>query len=581
MEAKESGEATMSRLELKKPSLCSSGPLNTEILSKSLSVLSEIMISSYGPSGRLKHVHNGRGGYVLTTSQSSALLKSISATHPVLKVLIAAVTNHTSNFSDCGLFAAIMCCALVRHFQRINLALRSVVNITRHLLNSCIDYLSSKECVCKLTVEFDSSKALMCLARTALTSKPACMLTINEAEYVSTLIVRAFLLTVPNEPGNNVLGKGVIVPVEGQRVMESAVLPGLLIEMPGFKLHRLFSENICSANCIKTALFSISLSGDLCSNGEATLFVQSDVSPEAAVLEQLLCLAKQMINDQVDLVLCQKVIHPSLKQYLHENHVMAVERLGAAQMEPLTQMTGAQPIASPTRVSPTCYGHLKSVRVESFASKQFLHLVSDDTTICSILLCNRNGTALDELKRACYTAQHILQLTIKQPLALLGGGCTETHLASYLRYKSARVLDSVLKDLNCSHPDYQIVAEVFSQSLESVARSLEHDGGELLTDTRRGHLWSSPPGAPLDSYDPASLAQCGCGLYKKHQCLALTALGSRGCPFDPQDSSQEFQMNPKDQLVLDCFAAKVSSLQVAVETAALILDLAYVIEDQN
>ncbi|KAJ1156618.1 hypothetical protein NDU88_009336 [Pleurodeles waltl] len=321
--------------------------------------------------------------------------------------------------------------------------------------------------------------------------------------------------------------------------------------------------------------------GDISNTGETTLFVQSDVSPEAAVLEQLLCLGKQIVNDQVGLVLCQKVIHPSLKQYLNANHVIAVERLGTAQMEPLTQMTGAQPIASLTHVSPACYGHLKSVRIESLASKQFLHFISDDTTICSILLCNRNGTALDELKRACYTAQHILQLTIKQPLALLGGGCTESHLASYLRYKSACVPDSILQGLNCSRTDYQIVAEVFSQSLESVARSLEHDGGELLTDTCRGHLWSSPPGTPLDSNYPNSLVQCGCGLYKKHQAFSLTALGTRGSPFNPQDCSEEVQMNPKDQLVLDCFVAKVSGLQVAVETAALILDLAYVIEDQN
>lgn len=38
-------------------------------------------------------------------------------------------------------------------------------------------------------------------------------------------------------------------------------------------------------------------------------------------------------------------------------------------------------------------------------------------------------------QRACETAEHVLQLTIKEPVALLGGGCTESHLASYIRYK--------------------------------------------------------------------------------------------------------------------------------------------------
>lgn len=40
-----------------------------------------------------------------------------------------------------------------------------------------------------------------------------------------------------------------------------------------------------------------------------------------------------------------------------------------------------------------------------------------------------------DFQRVCETAEHVLQLTMKEPLALLGGGCTETHLASYIRHK--------------------------------------------------------------------------------------------------------------------------------------------------
>ena len=32
-------------------------------------------------------------------------------------------------------------------------------------------------------------------------------------------------------------------------------------------------------------------------------------------------------------------------------------------------------------------------------------------------------------------AQHVLRLTLREPSALLGGGCTETHLAAYVRYE--------------------------------------------------------------------------------------------------------------------------------------------------
>lgn len=70
----------MARLEAKKPSLCKSEPLTSERVRATLSVLKGIVTSCYGPSGRLKQLHNGLGGSVCTTSQSSALLANLSVT---------------------------------------------------------------------------------------------------------------------------------------------------------------------------------------------------------------------------------------------------------------------------------------------------------------------------------------------------------------------------------------------------------------------------------------------------------------------------------------------------------------------
>lgn len=60
--------------------------------------------------------------------------------------------------------------------------------------------------------------------------------------------------------------------------------------------------------------------------------------------------------------------------------------------------TGSKPIASIHLLSPSCYGSLKDVCIECFASKNFMHLIPDDTVVCSLILCNRNETAWDELK---------------------------------------------------------------------------------------------------------------------------------------------------------------------------------------
>ncbi|NXG79561.1 TCPQ protein, partial [Baryphthengus martii] len=571
----------MSRLEAKKPPLFVSEPLSEDTVGQSLSLLSGILKSCYGPAGRLKQLHNGVGGYVCTTSQSSALLGRLSVSHPALRVLTASVQNHLSRFSDCGLFTAILCCNLIEKFKSLNVASCTVVKISQHLLSLCMDYLKSEACACRVSVDFSSVETLLCLVRSVLTSKPACMLNKPEADHLTVLILKAFMYTVPcHVETNAVLGKCIIVPVKGRRVLDSTVLPGLLIETPEIQLAKPLTVKRTCSNVIKMALFCVSMAGDGFGPEEGTVTVHHGISLEVAELNQLLNLGKQLVNDEVGLVVCQKVIHPSLKQYLKENHVMAVDRAGLSLMEPLSRMTGSKPIAS-IHLCPNCYGTLKDVRVERFASKHFTHLIPNDTVVCSLVLCNRNETAWDELKRACETAEHVLQLTIKEPLALLGGGCTETHLASYIRHKSCNLSTSSFEDLGCSRTQYQLVADGFCRALESVACSLNHHDGEILTDMVYGHCWFVPPRFPSVSNWSDLVSKCGCGVNGNTENLSWRPLqgqfGSsirQGCPKEPTVKAPDF-------LTLDCFAAKCSGLQVALETASLILDLSYIIEDQN
>ncbi|NXJ10047.1 TCPB protein, partial [Odontophorus gujanensis] len=570
----------MSRLEARKPSLFLSEPLST--VSQPLSLLSAILKSCYGPAGRLKQLHNGVGGYVCLTSQSSAILGRLSVSHPVLKVLTTSVQNHVSRFSDCGLFTAILCCSLIENFKNLNIASSTVIKISQHLLSLCTDYLKSEACGCRVSVDFSNLETLLCLVRSILTSKPACMLNKREIDHLAVLIIKAFMFTVPCHPETKpVLGKCVTVPVKGRRVLDSAVIPGLLIEAPEIQFVRTFSVKRISPDAVKIAVFCVSMSGDLFDPEEGTVTVHHRISLEMSELTQLLNVGKQLVNDEVGLVVCQKVIHPSLKQYLKDNHVVAVDRVGLSVMEPLSQMTGSKPIASIYSLSPSCYGSLKDVCTKSFASKHFVHLIPNDTVVCSLVLCNRNETTWDELKRACETAEHVLQLTLKEPLALLGGGCTETHLALYLRHRICCLPTSSSKDLDCSQTQYQLVADAFCHSLESVACSLSHDDGEILTDMAYAHCWLVPSGFPSVSNWSDLLSKCGCGINSSTENLNWRLLrplfGSppiESCPKEPSVKVAEF-------MTLDCFAAKYNGLQVAVETVSLILDLSCIIEDQS
>lgn len=242
---------------------------------------------------------------------------------------------------------------------------------------------------------------------------------------------------------------------------------------------------------------------------------------------------------------------------------------------------GTQPIGSLGSISPSSYGSVKDLCTAKFGFKHFFHLIPNETTVCSLLLCNRNDTAWDELKLTCETALHVLQLTIKEPLVLLGGGCTETHLAAYIRHKTFNEPESLPKDDGYTQTELQLITEAFCSALESIAGSLEHDGGEILTDMKYGHVWSVQADSPSVVNWPDFLSRCGCGLCNSQEELNWSFLRSTQHPFAPQTCLPHGAVGSANNLTLDCFTAKLSGLQVAVETANLILDLSYVIEDKN
>lgn len=138
-----------------------------------------------------------------------------------------------------------------------------------------------------------------------------------------------------------------------------------------------------------------------------------------------------------------------------------------------------------------------------------------------------------------------------------------------------------LEELSCSQAEFQLVVDSFCCSLESVACSLEHDGGEILTDTKWGHFWSVPPAAPCDCTWSDLVVKCGCGLCDKQPNLSWRILQSHSSPFPPHSCVNESSLTSAENLILDCFAAKKNGLQVAVDTVGLLLDLSYIIEDQN
>ncbi|CAG6017614.1 unnamed protein product [Menidia menidia] len=565
----------MSRLRKKSPSLCMDLPLNNSELCNKLHLLRELLRSCYGPTARLKHVHNNIGGHVITTSSSSVLLPVISSSQPFINLIRTSILNHVSRYSDCGLFAALLCLSLIEQAKQSGLRENVAIRVNKHVLAVCTSYLQQEDCSCKVKFDFCSSHHLITLARSVISSKPACLLTEPEMLHVSKIAVRAFLLTVPcNVPGTVTLGRIVTVTVESRSVLDSDVFPGLLVDLPG---DNCFNKLDITSTPVHVVLFSASLAGDLPEVGDGAIEVHSSLDIESQILDLLLEIGRQVVQDDVKLFVCQKVIHPVLQHYLRNHGVIVVERLGITLMEPLTLLTGAQPLATlHIKIPATAYGKVRDLNTRQFGSRTMLHLHPvGESVICTMILCHRSETILNELKVVCQNAEHVLRLALKEPCALLGGGCTETHLAAFVRHKSKNEASQTTSAAGCSRTEFLLGVEVFCRSLESVARSLEHDGGTSAMDLTHAHHWTLPSDGTKDQ---DSFGFCGCGVVKSCPSNKWTYLNTEYAEFSPAPLFGDAFEQPS---VLDSFTAKLSALQVAVETANLALDVRYIIQDVN
>lgn len=145
----------------------------------------------------------------------------------------------------------------------------------------------------------------------------------------------------------------------------------------------------------------------------------------------------------------------------------------------------------------------------------------------------------------------------------------------FFKSKSKNEVRDSASGLGCSRTEYLLGVEVFCRSLESVARSLEHDGGSSMIDLTHAHHWTQPADATREQ---PGVSMCGCGALESSEIEKWTYLNAQRAEFSPAVSLRDAFALPR---VLDSFTAKLNALQVAVETANLALDVRYVVQDVN
>ncbi|XP_035683056.1 McKusick-Kaufman/Bardet-Biedl syndromes putative chaperonin-like [Branchiostoma floridae] len=581
---------------------------------QAISTFRALVQSCYGPTGRLKMIHNASGGHVTTTSTSQTLFRTMSVSNPVVKLIVSAVQSHTNQFSDGGLFAALLCSLLVESCLALLVPQQAAAKINEEVLHICLEYLQSENCLCKASLNVGDATMMLALVRSVLGSKPALMLNLDDLNFLSRLVLQAFLKSIPDTPSGTLsLSDIEYICVEGCSINNSRLEEGVLFETP--KITKQYLAKVKprkvhlqgGTETIKVALFNTSLSGDSDEFIDTAYEADVSISGDESVLRHLMQVAAHLVQLQVGVLACQKVVHPGVQKYLAENAVLTVDRLGSLHIVAVQRLTGATAIGTlHATINEDSIGHLQSVSTVQIQQKNYLHLQSSTSAVTTLVLCNRNEAALQEMKDVCITAHHVLCQTLRSPLVLCGGGCTETHLAAHLRTQVTMKEETLLAKLGCSKAQLYTTANNFARCLEQVAIALEHDGGCHVSDPVNHHHWLLPPWASTMVPAEAGVKTCACGMVKSDEIDSCSLIGhlsnqsltssvpeGHGKHDDDKGNCSLSLTGYMDQaahngvesstsnVVLDSFPVKLNAFVIAVETADMILTVNRTIFDKN
>ena len=377
--------------------------------------LYHLALSSLGPHSTPKLIHlNPASPYISLITSSSRLFSPASnlpLTHPISLLLSNSLS---SAHADGGLYTLALTCRLIYHaslFPHLPPALIS------HAHQLALGPLLSSLASSSQPLPLRSLPLLLSLIRSIIHSKPVPVLSSSASAHLSLTILRAFLHCLPTPHLLRYL------QYPAAPTTSSLLYPGVVLDsLPPSPLPP--SPCCCLLHTASLAFDPADLPPGLQEQGNGT----APVSVMAAMVER-------WVEGGVQLLLCQKVVHPHLKYLAAVAGVQVVDRLGLRAAQAVEGLIRG----SAAGVADEAGEVMGEVRVEGrwMAGKRRLCLTAAGGTVATVVVAGEGEGKVDELMEVVERAMAALRETVTEGGAearvTAGGGGTEALMAAALR----------------------------------------------------------------------------------------------------------------------------------------------------
>jgi len=421
--------------------------------------VAEAVRTTLGPNGMDKMLVSDDGTVVIT-NDGITILKEMNIEHPAAQMLVEVAEAQATEVGDGTTTAVTLAGELLSQAETLlnqDLHPTTIVSGYQQAANQSEQLLKS----IATHVDTTAKAPLRRVARTAMTGKGA------EADHLSELVVRAVQAVIMD---------GVVDPdrirIETASGVseDSELLKGIVLDASPVHENMPTAATDANVALLDTALEVPETDLDAEINVSNPDQLQAFLDQETTQLESQ---ADALVDVGADVVVCQDAIDRLVQEYLARAGLLAVSDADHADLEGISQVTGARIAGAPTEIEAGDLGFARNIEQEQFGAAEQL-VVRGAADVSTVTLLVRGGTdhVVTELERAVQDAVSMVSATVADDRLLPGGGASATELAMGLR-EYAATIDS----------REQQAIEAVADALDTVPQTLAENAGRDPIDT--------------------------------------------------------------------------------------------------
>eukprot|EP00835_Amoeboradix_gromovi_P006839 NODE_910_length_3155_cov_0.267343.p1 type:complete len:520 gc:universal NODE_910_length_3155_cov_0.267343:1383-2942(+) len=465
--------------------------------------IGDLIKSTLGPKGMDKILQSGTNMQV--TNDGATILKSVSIDNPAAKLLVNLSQAQDDEVGDGTTSVTVLASELLRQAERLveqRIHPQIIVQGYRLASNHAIKALTKSQ---HLLNDSNMREYLLKIASTTLSSK----VLNQDKHYFSNMVVDA-VLRLNGKLDLNLIQ---IIKKIGGKLQDSYLDDGFILDK-SISVNSPKNMNNCNILIANTPM----------DTDKIKIFgarVKVSGTNELAELERV---EKDRMKAKVDLIkshdinvfVNRQLIYNYPEQLMGDSGILVIEHADFDGIERLALVTGGEIVS--TFNSKPRLGKCANISQVMIGEDKLIKFSGVVGEACSIVLRGATHQLLDEAERSIHDALCVLTQTIKNPMTVYGGGCSEVLMAEEVDQLARQTPGKVA-----------FAISAFAEALRSLPRTIMENAGldanDLLSQLQTAHVNGKKDYGinvyenEVGSMDALGIVEC----YKAKKCVVVNA----------------------------------------------------------